>query len=800
MDVDQRNLQYYAYHLRLLITSISNLEEFASYILPDDTEAARLLFGSLQHIQSQLESWACSSPPTASGRGQLQRISDSLYPCISNNVSYPDVFKDIQSWNPDSIISRISDTSPIFDVTMANDGSDMPSMLDGLHKDTNIMDDELSLSLLSSLSAQTDGLQDDLDNLCSSATSQIQCPGSTESSIPPSVSSDLPKSQFILTTQQVKNGLVSYLRDMSSQSDFTNVIHIEDLPRVSCDSIIINPGDVTDDHHRGITYQQKYREDIGHYVCRFVADGNFEFQTPLLAATEELPPDNICAQFLETLPQEAAQRPSVSYLVGPPLDEQWNGFIDAGKELKSLLSDDVKGINSPYWHLGEKFSGTAFHKEDGDLRSMNLTLYGFKLWLMVDIRDTEKFEAWVRDIWGRNASHDDQWLRHLNLILPPSMLQQANIRFRIICARPGDIVITFPNQYHYAVNMTSNLAIAINFLFPGEPIAKQQIFLCKQCGLYPLIGRVDNLRAISIQETAASGKRSQPDSGSTGKRRRRSETSLPDADIQPNDEDARRTVVIRKLQTPPISCLVPTFSEADPPNAKILRLAMAMRGHSAITQVWQLRQDYLKQSPNFAAALIDRNLSGHCQEEALHNGLAICAGASQGFNLLRRLLTWHFAELVQRSKKPTALRASSGAVKQWVGKNPRSRYNKLKYRGDLLHMICGSHRGLLPFIPLQRDDDCGIRDPEGQYQYTATKKEFMEFEKIFQLGDMATKVLCVIGTNFLDSWGYKHPCDFQYDDWLVRLKADFNEEQIRSISYELGDGPCGCGRNNYINE
>lgn len=161
------------------------------------------------------------------------------------------------------------------------------------------------------------------------------------------------------------------------------------------------------------------------------------------------------------------------YLDGPSLDSRWNDLVEAGEKLKSQLPGDIKGITSPYWYLGGKFAGTAFHKEDCDLRPMNLVIYGFKIWLIIDTQDTGRFEAWVRRVWGKEAGHDDQWLRHFGLVLPPSMLEAANIKFNLTCAGPGDMVIIPPAQYHYVINMTTSLAIAINFLLPEELIAQQ---------------------------------------------------------------------------------------------------------------------------------------------------------------------------------------------------------------------------------------------------------------------------------------------------------------------------------------
>ncbi|KAH6604515.1 putative transcription factor jumonji [Trichoderma cornu-damae] len=253
---------------------------------------------------------------------------------------------------------------------------------------------------------------------------------------------------------------------------------------------------------------------------------------------------------------------------------------------------------------------------------MNLAVYGLKLWLIVDVLDTERFESWVRSIWGKTSGYDDQWLAHLNLILPPSMLEAANIKFNLICAGPGDMVIISPNQYHYVVNTTTSLAVTVNFLFPHEAIAKKPTLLCEDCGLYPLVGKVANLAAIALpkrmQVMAKTGNANiaRPDSSPFRKRRRIDEqgeliSSNGEDDVDEDEEDARRSATIKRLQAQPASCLVPAFSQKNPPKANILRLAMAMRGHKAIAQIWELRQS-IRDSPSaeFNSALMNRKLTG----------------------------------------------------------------------------------------------------------------------------------------------------------------------------------------------
>ncbi|GAP88312.1 putative transcription factor jumonji [Rosellinia necatrix] len=795
-----KSLESQAAYLRLLMSSIGNLEEFAVFIAPDDDGAAGALLCSLQTLRSRLESWAAHGHPLPPlGPGGISWALDRPQPSLETDSMLLDVLTRTQTWDCNLITSASAAAAlPVPRVSSTNTNHlHIPVAAEQSYQQPGPIGGELWWCMPSSLTIQDGEFP---AALCEREMPCEKSPGSARSCSSSQLSNSPPPStgetgQPLFPHIDTNSGLLSWLADIILEDTFDNIVHIEHLPKLSWSSLAIPDNDLTDYQYRGVTYQPAYVDDVGCFTHLLVADDAFKFQLPPpIDAPDDRPTDEICMRFLESLALEATREGSVPYLVGPPLDPRWNGLVDAGEGLRSQLPYDIKGITTPYWYLGGRFSGTAFHKEDCDLRSMNLVIYGVKLWIIVDTQDTERFEMWVRRIWGNDAGNDDQWLRHLHLVLPPSMLEAANIKFRLISARPGDMIVISPKQYHYAINMTPSLAIAINFLLPEEPISKEPTLLCDECGICPFVNYVPNLSVVSNASPGGSLKRSCVEPHSRRSPKRRQQFKATDPNHNDAEEDVRRAAVIKRLQAPPACCLAPVFPGTNLPSSKVIRLAMAMRGRSAIAQVWKLHQSIRSgRSADISGALIDRSLSGNTQKAALDQGIVICTGANQQSNLLRRLLTWHFSEAVELSKGPTAMRASSTTVTQYTGENPRSRYSKLKYRGDLLYMICGSHRGLLPFIPLQRDDDCGISDPESQYQYSATKKEFKDFEKIFQVNDVLTQVLCAIGASFLDSWGYKDPCDFKYKDWLYELQQDFNEEVIRSMSERLGRGVCGCG-------
>ncbi|KLU92418.1 hypothetical protein MAPG_11364 [Magnaporthiopsis poae ATCC 64411] len=178
------------------------------------------------------------------------------------------------------------------------------------------------------------------------------------------------------------------------------------------------------------------------------------------------------------------------YYVGPSLADsanppQFDTLLHPG-ELEKL--PDMPGVNLVYWHAGEPGSATGKHCEDADWGSVNLSLVGVKIWVLVSPNHTKEFEDFIERRWGRGHC-DDQWVRHHNLLLSPKQLREEGIDFELVVAGPGDMVVTAPRQYHQVINMTSSLAVAINIQLPGRPIfPKRTLRVCQDCGVYAMTG------------------------------------------------------------------------------------------------------------------------------------------------------------------------------------------------------------------------------------------------------------------------------------------------------------------------
>ncbi|KAF4471519.1 domain-containing histone demethylation 3D [Fusarium albosuccineum] len=149
------------------------------------------------------------------------------------------------------------------------------------------------------------------------------------------------------------------------------------------------------------------------------------------------------------------------------------------------------------------------HPGDITLRSgRNLTLVGFKLWIIVDKKDNDKLGDLLRRHWvplaqvSTPAALCGQWARHLQLLLSPKRLAEEGIGHRILCTGAKQLVVTQPGEYHMVVNYCPSLAIPTNFLLPGEPLFPN-VYTCKLCGLWRLKHAANNQLETPLEEPPA---------------------------------------------------------------------------------------------------------------------------------------------------------------------------------------------------------------------------------------------------------------------------------------------------------
>lgn len=83
-------------------------------------------------------------------------------------------------------------------------------------------------------------------------------------------------------------------------------------------------------------------------------------------------------------------------------------------------------------------------------------MYGaFTIWIIVDPRDTERFE----DLLGRKGDEScSQFVKHRNIYVPLDMMKQEKIRYKVLRQPPGTILVIFPGLYHQGFNSGANVA------------------------------------------------------------------------------------------------------------------------------------------------------------------------------------------------------------------------------------------------------------------------------------------------------------------------------------------------------
>ena len=139
--------------------------------------------------------------------------------------------------------------------------------------------------------------------------------------------------------------------------------------------------------------------------------------------------------------------------------------------LDSLLSRTLKkkgitlaGVNSSYLYFGMWRSLFAWHTEDLDLYSVNYLHYGApKFWYAVAPEDRERFEILAQGMVPEMWRHCPEFLRHKELLISPTLLEQNGIPFTKMMQHPGEFVVTYPGSYHSGFNVGFNCAESCNF-------------------------------------------------------------------------------------------------------------------------------------------------------------------------------------------------------------------------------------------------------------------------------------------------------------------------------------------------
>ena len=175
--------------------------------------------------------------------------------------------------------------------------------------------------------------------------------------------------------------------------------------------------------------------------------------------------------------------------------ESWEGRkysymhdIDFRKELSATkfkwdlstengLQPGFRGISTPYFYIGSKYSMFPLHLEDVNLRSINVHLGGApKIWYSIS---SDQIDLAAEKLSELVQSPCEAFYRHKEHYFNLAYLHQNGIMIDKVIQYPGEIVVT--SSFHQGINLGLNYNVAVNILLePGE-IGKN-FNLARQCG------------------------------------------------------------------------------------------------------------------------------------------------------------------------------------------------------------------------------------------------------------------------------------------------------------------------------
>ncbi|KAF6793378.1 lysine -specific demethylase 4c-like protein [Colletotrichum sojae] len=442
------------------------------------------------------------------------------------------------------------------------------------------------------------------------------------------------------------DNLVSSIARLVSDEEFRGKIRVKNLKEVKWDDL------------RSRMKRPEQRDQLGNEYFPGTPERGFSFlklstssrfNFPRFPSTTIRPSDDQLEAFLD----EAVESPpqgNIPYYVGPPLSPDFDSLLHPGEQLAQFTAID--GVNSYYWHAGERFSGTSVHSEDCRFWSANLVFVGLKLWIVISEYHTAKFEEFIRQHWKTN--HCAQSVRHLSLFISPRRLREEGIDFVIHCAGPGDMVITKPGQYHAVVNYTACFAIAINFLLPGETVIPSNLHVCEQCGLYNL--KHSSFREVSCPPSIDEAPNAEAARVSIADRTKRTRNpTLVEQVVNPHKKPKTARVqselqeMVEQVRKADEFCNIPLYSVKRPPNPEVFKLALLISSRPAVLQFCDLIRS--RRDLNGDRALL--NLSDDLRTRIGQRVSAI--GRSQRRSILEqlqvRLNQLYLAKDIERSKK-----------------------------------------------------------------------------------------------------------------------------------------------------
>ncbi|KJK74039.1 hypothetical protein H634G_10663 [Metarhizium anisopliae BRIP 53293] len=530
-----------------------------------------------------------------------------------------------------------------------------------------------------------------------------------------------------ISVADMGDNLVGNLSKFALSDSFSNIITIEDLYQVEWKDVAklldIQQGYA----HLFVTYKPV---DVMPACTMLVKDisrqrpRQFKFPDPSTPINR--PSLHDISKYLEQTVKDPPES-SLTYYVGPRLTTCFDHLLHSGPELSKL--DNIAGVNSVYDHLGERGSGTAFHHEDARLWSCNLTLFGWKAWILIREHHTAKFEDFVRTKWPDKC---DQFVRHCCLLFAPSSLRDRGIEFDIRCTGPGDLLVTKPRQYHAVINFTNSYAISTNFLPPGEDAIPPGLRVCSECGLRNLYKQV---KMAKPKATPVNKRVSIHQAVSEVSEHRVSPNHLQELKCKKNAKESVNSV-----------CTTPIEDPNGHQHDQVLKLVAAMQSRSALLQFCSM----VKASRAQSSSRSFKNTNSY--EERLVQcvtNLNISETDSDVQKLRVRLDQIRLVDHLENSR--TGQLRCSSEVKQRVLRAvnwPEAKLEGHQKKGSKWRKVRGTFTGILCFIFPQRGNPDKIKQKD-YLDLANNPKLLAAFHDL--LRNDYTQTMCAAGEAFEDS-------------------------------------------------
>ncbi|CAG9948936.1 unnamed protein product [Clonostachys rosea f. rosea IK726] len=625
---------------------------------------------------------------------------------------------------------------------------------------TDAEDENTPISVNGSDSSQSSS-QDELTSVLT-RRSVTSCPSSTSALLDASNEDSI----FQLWPEDMGEDLIGRIAAFRDNPLYSGKVRIHHLPQVDWQRIVEINQPQPDEHYWTIRFAEGGR---GYSHLHIDGKKKLNFRG-LFGRVGKKPSQREAENFVDSL-AITPPKGTISYIVGPAMATRLSNFLHPGPYLANL--QHLPGINSTYDHIGEPNSGTAWHKEDANLRSCNITHFGYKIWLLLPVAESKRFEDFVSKNW-KVSYRCDQFVRHLNLFIGPARLKEEGFNVSVNVTGPGDMFDTLPGQYHCVANMTTCAASSSNILLSGETLNFEGIKLCEQCGLYPLTEQPTQTHSLKRQRHAADN---------STKRPRR----------VPTDKEGVRQIMKRAVEID-ANCSIPDVSELHQLSPAVLLLACGVRSREAVRYFASLvsaRRDLSGRGiyPNDAAGYMKflcQSLKRSNENSALNA-------------FLYRYIKCLINDEVER-RKQGRFRMTRQTDLEWIEDVigdlgcSRATFHRYCDQGSGWRKLCGPYIGLLCFIPTYSTSFGGESDYLGLEE--VDRKTFHPM-----LSDAYGTAIFAAGEAFIQSlYTGTNDIEFSWENvmGISELEKLSEGEMLSSLSPVTGQSSCRVGADWHI--